>query len=73
MASQQTSPEDIQRIIAAIQDDPAFRSQLLSDPDAALKGIGVESNAEMIEALKGLDENSLEEMARSFGTDSAAC
>jgi hypothetical protein len=73
VASQQTSPEDIQTIIASIQDDPAFRSRLLSDPESALDSIGVQSNDEILDALRGLDETSLEEMAGSFGSDNAAC
>jgi hypothetical protein len=71
-ASPKTPPEDVQAILTHIQEDAQFRRQLLSDPDAALATIGVESNEEIVAALKGLDEASLEDLARSFGTDSAA-
>ena len=71
-ASSQTSPADVQAILTHIQEDAEFRRRLLQDPEAALATIGVKSNDEIVGALKGLDEASLEDLARSFGTDSAA-
>jgi putative modified peptide len=71
-ASAQTSPEDVQTILTHIQEDAEFRRLLLQDPEAALATIGVKSNEEIVGALVGLDEASLEDLARSFGTDSAA-
>jgi putative modified peptide len=71
-ASAQTSPEDVQTILTHIQEDAEFRRLLLQDPEAALATIGVKSNEEIVGALEGLDEASLEDLARSFGTDSAA-
>ncbi len=67
-----TSKEDIQKILNHILKDQEFRKSLLADPGAALASIGVESNDEIKAALQGLDERSLENLARSFGTDSAA-
>jgi hypothetical protein len=71
-ASPKTSSEDVQAILTHIQEDADFRRALLQDPDAALATIGVRSNEEIVDALQGLDEASLEDLARSFGTDSAA-
>jgi hypothetical protein len=70
--SPETSPEDVQTILTHIQEDGEFRRQLLSDPETALATIGVKSNDEIVAALQGLDEASLEDLARSFGTDSSA-
>jgi hypothetical protein len=68
----QTSQEDLQTIVAHIQEDADFRRRLLTDPEGALEAIGVPCNDEIVSALRGLDEASLEDLARSFGTDSAA-
>jgi hypothetical protein len=67
-----TSKEDIQKILDHILKDSAFRTKLLADPAGALGDIGVPANDEITTALQGLDEASLESLARSFGTDSAA-
>ncbi len=40
--------------------DPAFREKLLADPEAAVKEAGIELTPEQMEALKGMDRESLE-------------
>ena len=63
---------DLQALVSKIMSDEAFVNALASDPEAALKGAGITPNAEMLDALKGVDAAAIKNLASSFQADQAA-
>jgi hypothetical protein len=66
------SQNDFQNLINKVMTDEAFAKALAENPSETLKSIGVEATPEMLEAMKGVDANSLKQLAASFGDDRAA-
>jgi predicted molibdopterin-dependent oxidoreductase YjgC len=66
------SQTDFQKLIDRVMTDEAFSKQLASNPESTLKSIGVDATPEMLEAMKGVDANSLKQLASAFGDDRAA-
>ena len=58
--------EGIESIIGKAAFDDAFAEALKEDPEAALRGIGIEPTDEMLEALGEIDPESLEKLAKAF-------
>jgi hypothetical protein len=54
-------------LVNRVLNDADFRHALMSDPEGTLRANGVEPTAEMLNALKGVDEDSLSQLARDFG------
>jgi anaerobic selenocysteine-containing dehydrogenase len=63
---------DIQMLVGKALSDEGFVKKLVANPEGALKEVGVEATPEMIEALKGIDVESLKKLAAAFGQDKAA-
>lgn len=63
---------DVQALVSKIMSDEAFANALASNPAAALEGAGITPNAEMLEALKGVDAAAIKSLASSFKEDQAA-
>ncbi len=63
---------NVQTIIGKALSDRAFCEQLINDPEATLRANGVEPTPEMIDALKGLDPDSVQKLAAAFGKESVA-
>ena len=66
------SQNDFKAFMDKVMTDEAFAQALSNDPQGALKSIGVEATPEMIEAMQGVDANSIKNLAASFGDDRAA-
>jgi hypothetical protein len=63
---------NVQSIIGKVMSDRAFCEQLIRDPEATLQANGVEPTPEIVDALKGLDPDSVQKLAAAFGKESVA-
>lgn len=63
---------DFQTLIDKILNDDFFRKQLAANPEATLRANGINPNEEIMEALDGISEESLQELANNFREDRAA-
>jgi len=52
--------EDLRAVAGKAVADPAFRQQLLDDPEAAVKAAGIELSDDQMAALKNMDKAELE-------------
>lgn len=55
-----------EEFLQKIADSEEFRSQLIDNPKAALKGIGVKPTSDMIEGIQALDKEALKKVAAAF-------
>ncbi len=63
---------DFQTLVNKVMSDDAFVQSLASDPAQALKDAGIEPTPEIMDALKGVDVDSIRNLATSFKGDQAA-
>lgn len=63
---------DFDSVVQKILSDSDFCSELATNPEAALRSLGVEPTPEIIAALKGLDAASINRLAAAFGKQHAA-
>ena len=66
------SQNDFKAFMDKVMTDDAFVQALSNDPQGTLKSIGIEATPEMIDAMRGVDGDSLKKLAASFGDDRAA-
>jgi len=52
--------DDLRAVAGKAIADPAFRQQLLDDPEAAVKNAGIDLSPEQMDALKNMDKAELE-------------
>lgn len=55
------------QLVEKVMDDPAFRKELIKDPESALESVGVHATPEMVQALDGVDYASITKVAELFG------
>lgn len=63
---------DLQRLVGKILEDEAFARALVADPETALAEADIEPTVDLLEALEGVDLESLKELAAAFGENQAA-
>ncbi len=63
---------DFQSLVSKALSDETFARSLVANPEKALKEAGVQPTPEMLDALRGLDVESVRKLAQAFGTDKAA-
>jgi hypothetical protein len=63
---------DLQRLVGKILEDETFARALVADPETALAEAGIEPTVDLLEALEGVDLESLKELAAAFGENQAA-
>lgn len=63
---------DIQTLVGKILSDPKFAEALTQNPEQALKDAGIEPTIDLLDALQGVDADSLKNLAAAFGEDQAA-
>lgn len=66
------SQTDFQKLVDRVMSDEAFAKALADNPASALKSVGIEATPEMLDAMKGVDVNSIKQLAIAFGDDRAA-
>lgn len=57
---------ELESVIGKAAFDEAFAEELVDDPAAALRSVGVEPTDEMLEALSAIDAESLKKLAAAF-------
>ncbi len=62
----------LQDLAMKVLSDPSFAQKLLANPEATLRAEGIEPTAEMLDALKGVDEASITALAEDFKNGKAA-
>ncbi len=64
--------QSINSIAMRVMTDMVFAQKLLEKPEEVLRAEGITPTAEMIETLKGIDLQTIENMARSFNDENKA-
>lgn len=63
---------DLQTLIGKALNDENFVKKLVKDPKEALLEVGIEPTSEILDALEGIDVESIQNLAAAFGDDKAA-
>ena len=63
---------DLQLLVGKILSDEKFATDLAKSPEETLKEAGIEPTIDLLEALQGVDAESLRKLAASFGEHQAA-
>ena len=64
--------DDLQLLVGKIMTDEGFAEALSRNPEKALEDAGIDPNVDLVERLKGIDPDSLKQLANNFGGDGAA-
>ncbi len=64
---------DLQTLIGKILSDEEFAKALSENPEQALRDANIEPNVDLLDALQGVDAESLKSLAAAFGDNQAAC
>jgi hypothetical protein len=63
---------DFQTVVGKAISDESFAQRLVDNPEQALREAGVTPTPEMLDALKGIDVESVKKLAAAFGEGGAA-
>jgi hypothetical protein len=63
---------DLQLLVGKILEDQEFTQALAENPQQALEEAGIEPTIDLLDALNGVDAESLQQLAASFGDQKAA-
>jgi hypothetical protein len=63
---------DLQILVGKILSDEKFAEALAKNPEQALREAGIDPTIDLIDALKGVDAQSLKNLAAAFGENQAA-
>ena len=63
---------DLQLLVGKILEDQEFTKALAENPKKALEEAGIEPTIDLLEALNGVDAESLQQLAGNFGDQKAA-
>ena len=63
---------DLQLLVGKIMEDQEFTKALAENPKQTLEEAGIEPTIDLLEALNGVDAESLQQLATSFGDQKAA-
>lgn len=63
---------DIEVLVGKILSDEKFAKALAENPEKTLQEAGIEPTLDLIDALKGVDPESLRQLAATFGENKAA-
>ena len=63
---------DFQTLVGKAVSEEGFAQKLVDNPEEALKEAGITPTPEMLDALKGIDVESIQKLAGSFGEGKAA-
>ena len=62
---------DFSTLVNKAVSDEGFAQELVDNPEKALRSEGIEPTAEMLDALKGVDVDSIKQLAAAFGENKA--
>jgi hypothetical protein len=63
---------DLQLLVGKILEDQEFTKALAKNPKQTLEEAGIEPTIDLLEALNGVDAESLQQLAANFGDQKAA-
>lgn len=63
---------DVKILVEKILSDEAFAKSLVNNPEQTLRNAGIEPTIDLLEALKGVDFESLKKLAATFDEEQAA-
>lgn len=63
---------DLQLLVGKILEDQEFTKALAENPQQTLEEAGIEPTIDLLEALNGVDADSLQQLAATFGDQKAA-
>ncbi|MEW5958793.1 MAG: Os1348 family NHLP clan protein [Chloroflexota bacterium] len=63
---------DLQLLVGKILSDEKFAVALAEDPEKTLREAGIEPTIDLLDALQGVDAESLRKLATNFGEHQAA-
>lgn len=63
---------DLQLLVGKILSDEEFAKALAENPQETLEEAGIEPTIDLLDALKGVDAESLQKLATNFGEHQAA-
>ena len=63
---------DLQLLVGKILSDKDFAKALADNPQETLEKAGIDPTVDLLEALNGIDAESLQKLAASFGEHQAA-
>lgn len=63
---------DLQVLVGKILSDKEFAKSLAENPEQALEEAGIEPTIDLLDALEGVDAESLQELAAAFDKKQAA-
>ena len=64
--------DDIQLLVGKILSDENFAQALVEDPEKVLQENGIEPSIDLLQALEGVDADSLKKLAAAFNGNQAA-
>jgi hypothetical protein len=62
----------LQTLVGKVLSDENFAKALAENPEQALREAGIEPTPDLLEALQGIDAESLKSLAAAFGDGQAA-
>lgn len=62
---------DFSKLVNRAVSDEGFAQELVDNPEQALRSEGIDPTPEMLDALKGVDVNSIKQLAAAFGENKA--
>lgn len=63
---------DLQTLVEKILSDKEFAKKLAENPEQTLEEAGIERTVDLLDALQGVDPESLQELATAFDENKAA-
>ena len=64
---------ELQTLVNKVMADASFAKALEEKPTEALDSVGIQPTPELLDALKGVDAQSIQQLASTFNDDQAAC
>jgi hypothetical protein len=65
--------DELQTLVGKILSDEKFVEALAQNPQQALDDAGISPTVDLLDALKGVDSDSLKKLAAAFDDNQAAC
>jgi hypothetical protein len=63
----QDAETDFQKLVGKLLTDRAYQQRLGTDPEAALREIGLKATKQRLDALKGVTGSAISKVAEAFG------
>ncbi len=65
--------DELNHLVGKAVNDPAFRKEMLADPEEAAKGMGISLTSEQVEQIKKVDADKMAEAVEDMQSKSSTC